>query len=282
MPLNQACAGKLYAPIAMAVTSAATQKYARACNDDNPRYFDATAPGGLVAPPMFAVVVTWLSAISAFTDPDLRADLMRLLHVAHDMEFLAPIRPGDALTSTARIAAIETHPGGDTMALELEARNAAGDPVNRTLFTVLIRGRRGAAADAPPAAAIVRGEPLATVAQTIDRDQTPRYAEASGDRNPLHVDENFARMAGLPGIIVHGLCTMAFTSRVIIDRLCGGDPLRLKRLAVRFSRPVMPGDTITTRVWPAGARGDRRLFAYETANPGGLIVIRDGRAEIAG
>ena len=284
MPLNQACAGKLYPPIAVAVTRAATQKYARACNEDNPRYFDDAAPGGLVAPPMFAVVVTWLSAISAFTDTDLRADLMRLLHVAQDMEFLAPIRPGDALTSTARIAAIETHPGGDTLALELEACNAAGEPVNRTLFTVLIRGRRdrGAAAEAKPAAAIVRDEPLATVAQTLDLDQTPRYAEASGDRNPLHVDENFARMAGLPGIIVHGLCTMAFTSRVIVDRLCGGDPIRLKRLAVRFSRPVVPGDTITTRVWAAGARGDRRLFAYETTNPDGLAVIRDGRAAIAG
>src|ERR1700691_2613926 len=109
MPLNQACAGKLYPPIAMALTREATQKYARACNDDNPRSFDDAAPGGLVAPPMFAVVVTWLSAISAFTDPDLRADLMRLLHVAQDIAFLAPIRPGDALTSTARIATIETH-----------------------------------------------------------------------------------------------------------------------------------------------------------------------------
>ena len=56
-------------------------------------------------------------------------------------------------------------------------------------------------------------------------------------------------MAGLPGIIVHGLCTMAFTSKVAIDKLCSGDPTRLKRLRVRFSRPVLPGQTITTKFW---------------------------------
>ena len=85
-----------------------------------------------------------------------------------------------------------------------------------------------------------RGEPIATVAQQIDKDQTYRYKEASGDFNPIHVDENFAKMAGLPGIIVHGLCTMAFTSKVMIDKLCGGDPVKLKRLRVRFTRPVFP------------------------------------------
>jgi acyl dehydratase len=284
MPLNQACVGKHYPPVAMTVTRAATQSYARACNEDNPRYYDDAAPGGLIAPPMFAVVATWLAALAAFTDPDLHADLIRLLHVAQEMEFHAPIRPGDALTATAHVAAIETIPAGDTMALELLAHNAAGSLVNRTLFTILIRGRRdrGAAGEAKSASAIDRGAPLVTVAQTIDRDQTTRYSEASGDRNPLHVDEQFAKMAGLPGIIVHGLCTMAFTARVIVDRLCGGDPLRLRRLAVRFSRPVLPGDTITTRVWPAGALGDRRIFDYETVNPEGLAVIRDGRAEIDG
>ncbi|HTY54432.1 MAG TPA: MaoC/PaaZ C-terminal domain-containing protein, partial [Candidatus Binataceae bacterium] len=112
-------------------------------------------------------------------------------------------------------------------------------------------------------------------------DQTFRYAEASGDLNPIHVDENVARMAGLPGIIVHGLCTMAFTSKVIIDNLCGGDPARLKRLRVRFARPVFPGQTITTKVWQDGATDGRRVYAYETYNPEGRAVIRDGVAEVA-
>jgi acyl dehydratase len=306
MPLNPACLGKTYPPLTTTVTRDAVQNYARACNDDNPRYFDDNAAGEIVAPPMFAAVVTWLSVITVMTDSELHADLLRLLHSAQAMEFLAPIRPGDSITSTAKIASLETHPGGESMALELVARNDRGDLVNRTVFTSFIRGRRSSAppVDSKAEATNDRGAPLVTVAQTIDLDQTSRYAAASGDLNPIHVDANVARMAGLPGIIVHGLCTMAFTAKVIVDQLCAGDPARLKRLAVRFSRPVFPGDTITTRVWPSpdldghrfasdrrssvdpnglrSADRDRpRTYAFETCNPDGLEVIRDGLAAVS-
>jgi acyl dehydratase len=282
MALNQTCRGKIYAPITTEITLDAMQNYARACNDDNPRFFDAAAPGGIVAPPMFAVVVTWLPVITVMTDPEVHADLLRLLHVAQDMEFVAPIRPGDSITSTARIASIETHQIGESMALELEAHNARGEAVNRSVFTIFIRGRR---TTSPPAGvrannATVRGAQLIAVEQTIDLDQTSRYAAASGDLNPIHVDANVAKMAGLPGIIVHGLCTMAFTAKVMVDHLCEGDPLRLKRLAVRFSHPVLPGETITTKAWPVGDRNGRRAYEYETYNRDGLAVIRDGIAEI--
>ena len=152
--------------------------------------------------------------------------------------------------------------------------------MNLTLFNAFIRGGGRGGADAK----IVepqRGEPLVTVAQQVDKDQTYRYKEASGDFNPIHVDENFAKMAGLPGIIVHGLCTMAFTSKVIIDKVCGGDPTKLKRLRVRFSRPVLPGQIITTKVWLDGERDSRKIYAFETYNPEGRAVIRGGLAEIA-
>jgi acyl dehydratase len=283
MALNQTCRGKIYAPITTEVTLDATQNYARACNDNNPRFFDAALPGGIVAPPMFAVVVTWLPVITVMTDPEVHADLLRLLHVAQDMEFDAPIRPGDSITSTARIASIETHQSGESMALELEAHNARGEVVNRSIFTIFIRGRRTTSPLAGGRAdhATVRGAQLIAVEQRIDLDQTSRYAAASGDLNPIHVDANVAKMAGLPGIIVHGLCTMAFTAKVMVDHLCEGDPLRLKRLAVRFSHPVLPGETITTKVWPVGDRNGRRAYEYETYNRDGLAVIRDGIAEIA-
>jgi acyl dehydratase len=293
MALNQSCLGKIYPSIITEVTLEALQNYARACNDDNPYYFDAGVPGGIVAPPMFAVVVTWLSVITAMTDPELHADLLRLLHVAQEIEFLTPIRASDSITATGKIASIETHQNGETMAVDLEARNARGEAVTRIVFTVFIRGRRAraAASEEYPLEAKShesdhdsdgsRGTPLISVAQTIDADQTTRYAAASGDRNPIHVDADFARMAGLAGIIVHGLCTMAFTARVVVDGLCGGVPTRLKRLSVRFSRPVLPGATITTRVWPAGDRDGRRVFTYETRDPDGFAVIRDGLAEVS-
>jgi acyl dehydratase len=283
MPLNKEFVGREYPPSRATVTLEALQNYARACNDDNPRYFDPAAPGGIVAPPMFGVAVTWMSVVGAVGDPELGADLLRLLHTEQDMEFLAPLRPGDEITTVARVASIEARPGGEAMTLELNARNRADAPVLRTLFGILIRAARRDRAAAGRAERPVSppGAPMLSVEQTIDRDQTFRYAEASGDRNPIHVDENVAKMAGLPGIVVHGLCTMAFASKVMIEGLCGGDPMRLKRLRVQFSRPVFPGQSITTRVWAGDERAGRRAYEFETYNPEGMAVIRGGIAEIA-
>ncbi len=282
MPLNRNCVGKEYPPITSPAALEAMQRYARAYNEDNPAFFDSERPGGIVAPPMYGVVLTWPSLMAAVGDPELKADLVRLLHGEQDMEFLAPIRPGDQITSTARIASIETKATGELLAVELGAKNQRGAIAQRILFAAFIRGRgKGGGAGEPRPKEPARGEPALTATQTIERDQTYRYREASGDLNPIHVDESFARLAGLPGIIVHGLCTMAFTSKVMIDRLGGGDPLRLKRLRVRFSRPVFPGETITTKIWPEGEREGRRVYAYETYNPAGQAVIRGGIAEIA-
>jgi acyl dehydratase len=279
MPLNKACVGREFAPTTVAVTAEAMQKYARAYNDDNAAFFDAKRPGGIVAPPMFGVTAIWEAVMGAVMDPDVHADFLRLVHGEQDMEFLSPIRPGDTLISRAKIVSIETKATGETMTVALET-NRGGETVMKTLFSIFIRGKGGGAPEARVPEPM-RGEPLFKVAQTIDKDQTYRYAEASGDRNPIHVDENVAKMAGLPGIIVHGLCTMAFTSKVAIDKLCGGDPTRLKRLRVRFSRPVLPGQTITTIIWPDGEKAGRKIFAYETQNENGQAVIKGGIVEVA-
>jgi acyl dehydratase len=290
MPLNKSCVGKTYPPVTTEVTLDAIQKYARAYNDDNPAFFDANRPTGIVAPPMFGVAVSWNALMTAVMDPNVQADLIRLVHGEQDMEFTNPIRPGDIISASAKIISIETKASGETMTVELDASNQAGQSVQKILFSAFIRGGRNrdaesrAGSERASGERVVepaRGEPDFTVAQTIDNDQTYRYAEASGDRNPIHVDESIAKMAGLPGIIVHGLCTMAFTSKVAIDKLCGGDPTRLKRLRVRFSRSVLPGQTITTRVWADADKSGRKSFAFETFNPGGHAVIKGGIAEIA-
>ncbi len=230
---------------------------------------------------MFGVVVTWQSVLAPVFDSEVGVDPIRLVHGEQDMEFPHPMRPGDVITSTSKIASIESRSTGETMVIEADAHNQRAEQVLKTLFTIFIRGGGKGGPAEPRQAEPDRGEPLFVVSQTIDKDQTFRYAEASGDRNPIHVDENVARMAGLPGIIVHGLCTMAFTSKVMIDKLCGGDATRLKRLRVRFTKPVLPGQTITTKVWREGERGSRAIYAYETVNPDGQAVIRGGIAEVA-
>jgi acyl dehydratase len=230
---------------------------------------------------MFGVVTGWLSIMMVITDSELGVDVLRLLHVEQDMYFLRPMVPGDILTSVATITAIADEPAGESLAVEVRCTNQRSESVQRMMFTALIRGRsvrdrkHSRVGEAAPL-----GEPLLRVRQKIDDDQTFRYASASGDHNPIHVDENVAKMAGLPGIVVHGLCTMAFTSKVMIDHLCDRDPRRLGRLRARFSRPVFPGQEITTAVWPLSDHDGIKSYVYETYNPEGKDVIREGIVDI--
>src|SRR6195256_6752065 len=87
------------------------------------------------------------------------------------------------------------------------------------------------------------GQTLPSLTKQVTVEQIRRYAEASGDRNPIHLDESFARSAGLPGVIAHGMLTMAFANQMVTDWL--GDRSLLKSLHGRFAGMVQPGDDVT-------------------------------------
>jgi acyl dehydratase len=113
----------------------------------------------------------------------------------------------------------------------------------------------------------------------VDDDQTFRYRDASGDTMPIHVDDAFAKSVGLPGIIAHGLCTMAMTSQAVVKLGADGDPSRLRRLAVRFAGNVFPGDDVTTTVYDAGTADGRRVYAFEATSRGDRVITH-GRADV--
>jgi acyl dehydratase len=86
----------------------------------------------------------------------------------------------------------------------------------------------------------------AVVVDDLTRTQLVMYAGASGDYNPLHTDEVFAReVAGFPGVFAHGMLTMALTGKALTDWVGDG---RLRAFGVRFRGQVWPGDTLTTMV----------------------------------
>jgi acyl dehydratase len=80
---------------------------------------------------------------------------------------------------------------------------------------------------------------------TFTSEQIAGYAEASGDHNPIHVDDDFARSVGLPGLIAHGMLQMGLLATVASE--AAGGPEHLRRLSVRFAGMVEPGDTVTFR-----------------------------------
>lgn len=103
-------------------------------------------------------------------------------------------------------------------------------------------------------------------------DQAFLYA-LSGDRNPLHRDPAFARMVGFPRPILHGLCSFGTACRAILSTVGKYQPERVKEFAVRFSKPVFPGETIVTHVWADGGTISFRAFVKERE---GVMVLNNG------
>jgi acyl dehydratase len=112
---------------------------------------------------------------------------------------------------------------------------------------------------------------------TPDRYLTVRYAGASGDFNPIHIDEEFARQVGLPGRILHGLWTMAQVARAHTEAF--GGPDKLERLSVQFRGMGMLEQEIVVHGTVRSVDGGRAVVESE-AEQGGKRIIRNGEAEV--
>jgi len=271
--LNREYVGKVYPPKTFAVEAERTMAYAFATNDENPAYIDGSRDGGIIAPPLFAVTPAGELLIESLTDMQLGVPLDRTLHGEQDMYFVSPIRPGDKLVTEARILDMSDTSTGETMTTEVVTKTEEGDLRCRSLAIAYIRHPEKKK-NRQPEPEVDKGTPLAEQPMKVTDDQPARYAEASGDHNPPHVSEDFAKAIGFRTVILQGLCTMAFTSKAVIDELCAGDPTKLKRLKVRFSKVVYPGDVLTTSIWQQDGH-----YAFQTANQDGVLVIKDGIAE---
>lgn len=280
MGMNRALIGREYTQVEpVTVTAEAARAYADATNAGIPAYEGPAA----VAPPMYGVTYTFAALGAPLFDPDLQVDMMRLVHGDQDMTFAAPVRPGDVITSMSRVLDIADKTSGELITIGVSAKNQQGRTVLEARSGLFVRGPRkkeNIAAEKSERdaeeAAWSQAAPAWSATETVAADQSARYAEASGDRNPIHLDEEVAKMAGLPGIILHGLCSMAFVHNACVRKL-GGDPGKLRRLAVRFHRPVLMGDVLTIE-----ARGpERGPWQLRVTNQSGVVVLKNGVAELA-
>ena len=112
--------------------------------------------------------------------------------------------------------------------------------------------------------------------ENLTRTRIVQYAGASGDYNPLHTDERFAReVAGYPGVFAHGMLTMGLTARAVTDWV--GEE-RLIRLGVRFTAQVWPGDTLTAVVSVESVDDGEAVLAMTTTNQDGAVVLSGSAA----
>jgi len=202
-----------------------------------------------------------------------------LVHGEQAIEVYAPIPPEGTVRSTGRIAAIWDKGKGAVVVMESESVNAATDePLFKTTMSAFIRGEGGFGGERGPSAD-ASGPPDRAPDHEVTYQTRPDQAliyRLSGDRNPLHSDPEFAKMAGFERPILHGLCSYGFTGRALLHTLCGGDAARFRSMSVRFSKPVLPGDSLAVSMWVEGSQAQ-----FQTRTQSGEVVIDQGRFAFA-
>ncbi len=264
------------------------RRYAAATNEDDPARW-----GSGVAPPLLCVVATvpHVHTVLEQNVPERARAENRSVHGEHDVRYHEPVVPGSTLLARGRLYGVHPRSTGTALATLVQLTDPdTGRVVHEQYFTNFLRGvladeaigQEPAEHRLPDEAGL--GEPAAAETYAVDADQSFRYADASRDRGIYHLDDAAARAAGFDGIIVHGLCTLAFAGRAVVSRACAGDAARLRRLAVRFSRPMYPGHAMTTTLWPGAAPGGHSgtggEYRFQVRDDRGATVITNGLAEV--
>ncbi|MCX6399352.1 MAG: MaoC/PaaZ C-terminal domain-containing protein [Propionibacteriales bacterium] len=273
--------GQWTEPSRFEVTRERLAEYAAATNDPDP-----AALAGDVNNAIFAIVPTFETLMEPAIEVVPLNLLGRVLHGEQDFRFVRPIKPGDVLVSRGKATGWTPAGTGTAACVYIECSTEEGELVNEQYVTFFVRNHSEAESvgDLSPKhgfdPSLASTEPFAVAKQHVDDDQTFRYGPAAGDPMPIHLDDQIAREMGFPGIIAHGLCTQAFTSWAAVQELAGGDVHRLKRHAVRFAKPVLPGQEIITTFYKTATTGDVTTYAFQTTADG-VLVVTDGVVEIA-
>ena len=235
----------------------------------------------LQALPSMAVVLGypgfWLG------NPDTGVDWKKVLHGEQAVEVFGPLPVAATVVGRSRVTGLFDK-GKDKGAVMVSERDvvdkSSGKLIARLTSTTMMRGDGGFGGPAGPLPA---PHPLPDRApdQVLSIATLPQAAliyRLSGDYNPLHADPAVARAGGFDKPILHGLCTFGVVCRALVRMIAGGEPANLRKMQVRFSSPVYPGETIVTEIWKEAAGVVSFRARVSERN---LVVINNGRAEVA-
>ncbi len=229
--------------------------------------------------PTFAVIPFMPSLIPMVGEANL--NLFTVLHGEQKIILHKPIPVKGKLLSTAICTSMyDKGDKGAVLNMEIQTRDDAGELIFENKSVIFDRsggnfgGERGPKGEKilPPEGQ----DPDFSVSYDTSPDQAALY-RLSGDKNPLHIDPEFAKMGGFDTPILHGLCTYGLAGRAILASVCDNDPARMKSFAVRFTGVVFPGETLITEGWKA----EEGKYIIQTKTQDGRIVLSNGLAEVA-
>jgi len=190
-------------------------------------------------------------------EPDTGVDWRQVLHGEQSLEMHRPLPPRGRMVATPYIEEI-IDKGSGRGALIYVRRDltdaATGEPVCTIRLTSFARADGGFGGPKGPTKPVhaLPGTPPDLSCELPTWVHSALLYRLNGDFNPLHADPAIARAAGFARPILHGLCTYGVAGHALVRTLCDNDPARLRRLDVRFSAPVYPGETLRTEIWRQG------------------------------
>lgn len=274
-PLSADLVGLSFEPASTSWTAKDTMLYAAGVgtrpDDELDFLYEGKGPKVL---PTFAVIPGTTGMIGLVGAVDINPAMV--LHGEQAVECHREIPPEASASSTGRIVEVWDKGQAAVVVVEVVTEDAGG-PLFTNRSTIFVRGAGGFGGERGPSTSGRHAPPERAPDHVVAYETRPEQAAVyrlSGDVNPLHIDPDFAKMAGFERPFLHGLCTYGFVGRAVLHSLCGGDPARFGSLEGRFADQVYPGDTIVTKIWVTGD-GEAVLQAE---NQDGAVVLSQAAA----
>jgi acyl dehydratase len=291
LSIHDSIVGIRLPPVTRNITWRETAAFAAAVGEDLPAYLDDGLGDGALAPPLFAVAVTWplLESLPNHLGGALPPEVVAtLVHAGERLLFRRPLRPDQALTLEAQVVALASTRAGALLTLRVDARGEDGNPTFTEWLEVLFRGVQPEGAGrslgpehlaSPPAVPPMDEKPTWQLEIPVPRGLPFVYDACTGISFPIHTSVSFARSVGLPDLILHGTAALALCARELVAREAGGDPTRLKEIGCRFRGVMVPGAPLDLKTW-VGGPGHARSLGFTVYTSDGRPALVDGVARL--
>ncbi|GIW43391.1 MAG: 3-alpha,7-alpha,12-alpha-trihydroxy-5-beta-cholest-24-enoyl-CoA hydratase [Candidatus Binatia bacterium] len=216
----------------------------------DPKELEYTYERYLKVLPSFAVIPVFGALGGMNNIPGISINLAMVLHGEQEVVLHRPLPVSAEIENTARVAGIYDKGKAALIVLEVNTKEKGGAPLFTNRFTIFARGEGGFGGDPGPKAQheMPNRQPDAVVESPTMPHQALIY-RLSGDKNPLHCDPEFAKLAGFEKPILHGLCSFGIVCKAVVDTVLDGAVDKVASYGARFSGVVYPGETIVTSMW---------------------------------
>jgi acyl dehydratase len=208
--------------------------------------------------------------------PGCDINLSQVVHGSQEISVSGPLPTSGSATLSTRVTDVWDKTKAAVIWQEGVAVSPTGEELWRVRSSIFVRGEGGWGGDrGTPVTVTIPERPADAVTSYAVTPQQAMLYRLCGDRNPLHADPEFAKGAGFPAPILHGLCSYGIVLREATDVLLGGDASRVGGFSARFAGVVFPGETIKISLWD---EDDRILMSAALDAPG---TERDGAPVLA-